>query len=468
MKQYLLTSLRKQKYAVAIGDIIVFSLAIISSYLIRAYINHQFPVIQTAISRISGWQVLVVMCHVFMLYLFDLYDSNRIESPTRNLLIMVTSVFTAGFLISGILFFVPKYVFGRQVLLIHLIVVSLFIYLWRLLAARVLMRSSAPERIALVGDTEVVNEFAAELSRFSHSGFEIASVCVSDPTTPLTSTFPESVTFYDGITAMLEEGEFDALVFDSAKGVFSEEETRRILQLRFIGKAVYDLPTLYENLTGKVPLAYIDGRWLMESNGLLGRPDITYVKVKRVIDCVVSFLLLFAAVPVCFVVALAVRTESKGSVFFVQERIGLNRRPFRCYKFRTMVEDAEAESGPVWAGEDDPRVTKVGNILRKTRLDELPQLYNVLKGEMSFVGPRPIRRHFAEQLDRQIPFYGLRFAVKPGLTGWAQVNCDYGGSFEGQLEKFQHDLFYIRNMSLFLDLITMFKTIKTVVDGTGQ
>ena len=468
MKQYLLTSLRKQKYAVALGDIAVFTMAIILSYLIRTYINNQYPVIQTVLSRLSGWQALVVISHIFMLYLFDLYDSNRIENPTRNLLIMVTSVFAAGFLISGIFFFVPKYVFGRQVLLIHLVVGCLFIYLWRLTAARTLMRSSAPERIALVGDTEIVNEFAADLPHFSRSGFEITGVCVLDPKTPLTSTFPETVTFFDGISAMLEECEFDALVFDSAKGVFSDEETRRILQLRFTGKAVYDLPTLYENLTGKVPLAYIDGRWLMGSNGLLGRPDITYVKVKRVIDYVVSFLLLLAGAPVCFVVALAVKTESKGSAFFIQERIGLNRRPFRCYKFRTMIEDAESESGPVWAGENDPRITKLGNILRKTRLDELPQLYNVLKGEMSFVGPRPIRKHFAEQLDRQIPFYGLRFAVKPGLTGWAQVNCDYGGTFEGQLEKFQHDLFYIRNMSLFLDLITMFKTIKTVVDRTGR
>ena len=159
--------------------------------------------------------------------------------------------------------------------------------------------------------------------------------------------------------------------------------------------------------------------------------------------------------------------DSKGDVFFVQERLGIGKKPFKCVKFRTMVEDAEARSGPVWSKGKDPRITRVGHFLRKSRLDELPQFWNVLKGDMSFVGPRPIREYFANKLAEKIPFYGLRFSVKPGLSGWAQVNYDYAGSEEGQLEKFQYELFYIQNMSFFLDLLVIIKTVQKMFRGEG-
>jgi len=145
----------------------------------------------------------------------------------------------------------------------------------------------------------------------------------------------------------------------------------------------------------------------------------------------------------------------------------VGKRPFRRVKFRTMVRDAEAKSGPVWSSQNDVRITRVGKILRKTRLDELLQLWNILKGDMSFVGPRPIRAHFAAQLRKKIPFYDLRFSVKPGLSGWAQVQHDYAGSEQGQLEKFQYELFYIENMSLFLDLFIVIKTVQKVLKGEG-
>jgi lipopolysaccharide/colanic/teichoic acid biosynthesis glycosyltransferase len=171
--------------------------------------------------------------------------------------------------------------------------------------------------------------------------------------------------------------------------------------------------------------------------------------------------------PLFILITILIKVASRGPIFFIQERLGLNRKPFKCYKFRSMIEDAEAASGPIWATEDDPRITTLGRFLRKTRLDELPQLWNILRGDMTFVGPRPIRDHFARRLAREIPFYGLRFCVKPGLTGWAQVNYDYAGSDIGQLEKFQYELFYVRNTSFFLDLLTLFKTIKTVIKHKG-
>jgi exopolysaccharide biosynthesis polyprenyl glycosylphosphotransferase len=266
----------------------------------------------------------------------------------------------------------------------------------------------------------------------------------------------------------LESNGFDVLAFDSTNRCLSDEEIRRILQVKYRNKAIYDLPSLYKNLTGKVPLSFIDGQWLLTRDGLQGQANAAYARAKRILDITLSGLLIMLLAPLLIIIAIAISLDSKGKIFFVQERLGLERKPFGCFKFRTMVKGAESQSGPVWSSEGDPRITRVGRILRSCRLDELPQLWNILHGDMSFVGPRPIREYFAEQLAEKIPFYGLRFSVKPGLTGWAQVNYDYAGSEEGQLEKFQYELFYIQNMSLFLDLLTVFKTVGKVFERDGR
>lgn len=166
--------------------------------------------------------------------------------------------------------------------------------------------------------------------------------------------------------------------------------------------------------------------------------------------------------------AIAIKLSSPGPAIFRQERLGLNEKPFVLMKFRTMIDNAEMQTGPKWAEEDDPRITKTGKFLRKTRLDELPQLFNVLKGDMSIVGPRPIRKHFADMFVHDIPDYRLRFSVKPGITGWAQVCGDYAGSYEGQRTKFQYDLYYLRHQSILLDLLILGKTVITVFQRRGQ
>jgi len=162
-----------------------------------------------------------------------------------------------------------------------------------------------------------------------------------------------------------------------------------------------------------------------------------------------------------------IKMDSKGPVLFTQKRVGAHRKPYRVYKFRSMVEDAEAKSGPVWAQADDDRVTRVGKYIRRWRIDEFPQLFNVIKGKMSFVGPRPEREFFVEELEKEIPYYGERFSVKPGVTGWAQVCYPYGSSVEDAKEKLNYDLFYIKNMSIFMDLLVIMKTVKTVIFGEG-
>jgi exopolysaccharide biosynthesis polyprenyl glycosylphosphotransferase len=190
-------------------------------------------------------------------------------------------------------------------------------------------------------------------------------------------------------------------------------------------------------------------------------------RLKRLLDLMLASAGLVLLAPLFCLIALAIKVDSPGRVFFVQDRLGRWRKPFRCLKFRTMCEDAERHTGPVWASADDPRITRVGRFLRKSRMDELPQLINVLRGEMSIVGTRPIRHYFAEQLAALIPFYDVRFLEKPGLTGWAQVKYQYSSSFTEQIEKFYYDYYYIRNRSISLDLYIMLLTVAVIVRMKG-
>jgi lipopolysaccharide/colanic/teichoic acid biosynthesis glycosyltransferase len=172
--------------------------------------------------------------------------------------------------------------------------------------------------------------------------------------------------------------------------------------------------------------------------------------------------------PLMLIIAGLIKIDSKGPVIFSQDRVGKNKKEFMMHKFRSMVNDAEKLTGPVWAGEDDPRITKMGRFIRKYRIDELPQLWNVLKGEMSLVGPRPERKHFTDSLEKDIPFYAQRFLVKPGLTGWAQISFDYAATVEDSMEKLNYELFYIKNMTTTLDLFILIRTVKIVLFGRGS
>jgi exopolysaccharide biosynthesis polyprenyl glycosylphosphotransferase len=205
--------------------------------------------------------------------------------------------------------------------------------------------------------------------------------------------------------------------------------------------------------------------WLIFADGFV-KTRLTRA-VKRTIDLILAVAGLLLTLPLMGLIALAIRLDSRGPVLFRQERVGQGGRIFVLSKFRSMNADAEERSGPVWASAHDPRVTRIGRILRKTRLDELPQLIQILRGEMSFIGPRPERPEFVQLLQREVPFYMERLSVKPGLSGWAQVRCPYGASVEDALEKLQYDLYYVKNLSPFLDLLILFSTIQVVLFGRG-
>jgi exopolysaccharide biosynthesis polyprenyl glycosylphosphotransferase len=238
---------------------------------------------------------------------------------------------------------------------------------------------------------------------------------------------------------------------------------RRLRPLRYRGVGLMDLVSLYEELAGEVPLELIDEEWLFRAATTSSQLHIR--RLKRLIDLGVSSVLLVPAALVLGLAALAIKLNSRGPVLFRQERVGLGAKPFMVLKLRTMFEDAEKLTGPVWSTDDDPRITPVGRVLRKFRIDELPQLFNVLRGDMSLIGPRPERPAFVEKLAESIPFYTERLLVLPGITGWAQVKAPYAASVSDSRRKLQFDLYYAKNLSLTLDLLILVMTAKTVLLG---
>ena len=240
---------------------------------------------------------------------------------------------------------------------------------------------------------------------------------------------------------------------------------RQLLEARILGTPVHNLPTFYERLKGEVPLESMKASWLIYGGGFTQG----YIRAlaKRLFDLFSASILLLTLWPIMLLAALAIKIEDRGPVFFQQERVGLFGKTFHCMKFRSMRTDAEKDGVAKWASKNDNRITRVGGFIRKTRIDELPQLINVLRGEMSMVGPRPERPTFVDMLERDIPFYAIRHSVKPGVTGWAQVRYAYGASVEDSRRKLQFDLYYVKNNSVFLDFFILFETVRVVIFGEG-
>ncbi|GAB6886707.1 hypothetical protein JCM13304A_02050 [Desulfothermus okinawensis JCM 13304] len=254
------------------------------------------------------------------------------------------------------------------------------------------------------------------------------------------------------------------------KIIFALEERRGVspinvlLECKTKGIAIIDGVTFFENLCGKVLVTKVVPSWLIFSEGFSKfKPRLM---TKRLLDIIWSMSGIIVLSPLFILIGLLVKITSKGPILFTQIRVGQWEKPYKIYKFRTMRQDAEKD-GAKWAQQDDPRVTPIGKFLRRFRLDEIPQFWNVLKGDMSFVGPRPERPEFVKKLKKKIPYYGERHSLKPGITGWAQVNYPYGASEEDALKKLEYDLFYVKNMTILFDIYIILKTIKTVFTGQG-
>ena len=260
---------------------------------------------------------------------------------------------------------------------------------------------------------------------------------------------------------------FDVLVDFTDKLLRDPKITEKLLQYKLEGLQYYNYLEFYETYENKLPISHLSPKWFLENTVFEIYHNNFNLKAKRLLDLLFALLIGIFAAPVIVLAAIIVKLESKGPIFFIQERIGEGNKKFNIVKFRSMTTDAEKD-GPQWASKNDNRVTKFGKIMRATRIDELPQLWNVLRGEMSFVGPRPEREYFIQQLEKEIPYYNLRHTVKPGLTGWAQVMYPYGASVEDAYRKLQYDLYYIKHHSIPFDVKVLLKTVTIVIFGKGR
>ena len=276
---------------------------------------------------------------------------------------------------------------------------------------------------------------------------------------------PKVIGLYADLPALVAKHKIDHIVvgLQDRRGKLPIKD---LLDFKTRGVAIEDATTFYERVAGKIPIENLKPSWMVFNTGFSVTKRALFNK--RLFSLLTSSVLLIVSSPIILLLMALIKLDSKGSIFYRQERVGQDGKPFMLVKFRSMRADAEAATGPVWAQENDDRTTRVGRFMRCVRLDELPQLYNVLRGDMSMVGPRPERPHFVQQLSESIPFYPMRHIVKPGITGWAQINYGYANTHEHTVEKLQYDLFYIKNMSWVLDLLIILETAKTVLVRKGS
>jgi sugar transferase (PEP-CTERM system associated) len=338
----------------------------------------------------------------------------------------------------------------------------------RVVLAWWLERPSQRRRVLVVGDTAAAEKLAQYLQgpglhRFQHLRTVEARQPRPQPTrigALLVAGAPAEAPSLPDLAVSLRADQIVVACED--RGALPMDE---LLECKLRGIDVAEAPDFWERETGVVELARDGAAWLALSEGItLSRGRL---RIKRAVDVLASFALIVTAAPLCLAVALAIRLESPGPIFYRQERVGLNGRIFRVWKFRSMRVDAESDGAPRWAANADDRTTRVGRFIRKVRIDEIPQVLNVLAGEMSFIGPRPERPFFVEQLREQIAFYDLRHRLAPGITGWAQVNYPYGASVEDARRKLAYDLYYLKRSNLFLDMLILLQTVRVVLFAHG-
>ena len=411
--------------------------------------------------------LVLAVCQTALHYA-DLYDVRSL-TDTRELTVrLLQAIGFSSIILAVIYFWAPGAIIGRGVFLFASIFIIVAVVAWRLVFAWVSQRAAPRERLLLVGTGAAAISLARELhERRQELGVEIVGFVDPDPSRVGAAVInPGVIGAIEDITSLVSSMSVDRVVvsLSDARGKLPMD---RLLDMRMQSGVSFDhLTDVYEQYTGKIAVENLRPSWLIFASGF--RKTQLLLAVKRTFDIVGAAVGLILAFPVMVIVALAVRLSSPGAVFYEQERVGLSGRVFRIHKFRSMRADAEAATGPVWSsGANDVRITAVGRFLRMTRLDELPQLWNVLRGDMSIVGPRPERPEFVSQLTEEIPFYGQRHVLKPGLTGWAQIRYTYGATVEDAIEKLQYDLYYIKNLSIALDVVIVIETLKIVILRRG-
>ena len=408
----------------------------------------------------GGYIKLFVLTGVVLLcsHWFDLYDTARMTTKGELYFRLLMVPGLLAFVMAGISYVRPDFLLGGGSSALGLLILTFALFGWRLGYGWLVQLPILVERVYVLGTGERAQRVVKGLRQNPEIGVEVAS---------WTGKLEGAVTrdsVADHLMEVVKKQKVHRVIvaMPDRRGTIPMQE---LLELRMQGVKIEEATSWLEKISGKIEIDTLYPSWLVFSQGF--RRSTVFIIVRRLLSVVISLIGLALAAPLIPLVMLAIRLDSQGPVFYTQDRVGKAGRVFKVMKFRTMRQDAEAANGPQWAGDNDPRVTRVGRFLRSSRLDEIPQLWCVLKGDMAFVGPRPERPEFIEWLSKEIPYYGVRHMVRPGVTGWAQVRYKYGSTIEDSREKLQYDLYYIKNASIGFDLLIMFQTVKTVLLRRG-
>ena len=413
--------------------------------------------------------LLITLIFQTCLYYNDLYDLRVTDSFLELGIRLLQALGASAIFLAGIYIIFPGVIIGQGVFAISIGFVILIVVSWRFCYKIILDHGLFNQKIILLGSDGLAKDIINEINERKDSGYTV-SVNVQESSG--NNDFKDQKNTASTIYKLDYEGLCEmALNLNISKIVVALTEkrgelpTKELVKCRVNGIEIIEGISFYEMLTGKIIVEQINPAWLIFSEGFYKSGVRRFLK--RSMDLILSIGLLILLSPAIIATAIIIKIDSKGPAIFSQQRVGKNKKIYMIYKFRSMIVGAEKKSGPVWAENNDSRITRVGKVIRKWRVDEIPQLWNVLKGDMSFVGPRPEREFFVQKLEEVIPYFGIRFSVKPGISGWAQVSYGYGASLEDAIEKLNYDLFYIKNMSTFMDLMIILRTIKIVLLGKG-
>ncbi len=423
------------------GEMILIS----GSILVAAAVNGSIDSAFGALWKVAIATAVYEVCF----YYNDLYDLTRVHATRQLVVHVLRAAGLAAVALAVALLVMPSFAIGRGIFAISLCLLLLAVPLWRLAFDGLSRDPHLEERVLILGTGDVARTVARAVRAQHDFGYRVVG-------------FVDESEMAD-LPRLVAAGDIDRIVvgLDDRRGVLPADS---LLQAKLSGVRVEDAATTYERVTGKILTDGLKPSWFIFSDGF--RASRLTRAAKRGLDVVLALAGLLLAAPLMILAAIAVRLDSPGPSLYRQARVGAHGRVFELCKFRSMRTDAE-NGTPIWAKAKDGRVTRLGRFMRKTRIDELPQLWNVLRGDMSFVGPRPERPYFVEQLAAQIPFYTERHVVKPGLTGWAQVKYRYGSTIEDAMEKLRYDLYYIKHMSVFFDLTIIADTVRVIVSGSG-
>ncbi len=441
--------------------------------VVGATMTARYAMVYAGVADIADWSRWMILAGVITslivttFYYADLYVLDQTLSRRE-----MTLRFLNGFGVVCIIIGMGSYPYqeagSKNIYLIEISLIGVGLFTWRLIVITLFRKAKCRGRLLILGLQDIGKQVSEQLYLRKHLGMEVVgfvganagsqTLAYGNPRLVTLPVFPR-----DSILNVAAANDVSRILVAEGNGNFPGQD---LVTLRLKGMPIEDCHTFYERLMSKISITDLHPGWIARSDGFRRTPWVTLAK--RAIDIVASALGLVLSAPIAALTAVAIKLDSAGPIFFCQERVGQDEQPFMLYKFRSMLQNAEATSGPIWAEKNDPRATRVGTLIRRLRIDEIPQMLNVLRGEMSFVGPRPERAFFVISLKETIPYYHLRFSVKPGITGWAQVSYKYGSCENDAVEKLQYDIYYLKHMSPIFDLQILFETVKVVLFSRGS